>query len=164
MHRNAQLPSKRDLGQAKALSKRAQLLCRESDLSDGIIRIRWRFAIRAYERLDQLSIRANRYLRTAFPLGNRRFIHAEPSCQFFLAEAKALPQSGELGHEIGGFRQRIVADKIDDCGQLPQRRGSCVAFPTPDGGLTDTDLLGCLFLEQSKVESPFSEVVAYCIQ
>jgi hypothetical protein len=60
-----------------------------------------------------------------------------------------------------GRLEGVVAEELDDLGQVPQPGVRGTYLPVVDGGFVHPELLGYLGLEQAKVEPALAEVVAY---
>ena len=68
--------------------------------------------------------------------------------------------SNDLLGKGPGRWKRVVAEKLDDPGQVPQTGLRGLHFPVVNGGFVHPELLGHLGLEEAKVKPPFAEVVA----
>ena len=55
-----------------------------------------------------------------------------------------------------GRRERVVAEELDDLGQVPQGWLCGLHFPVVDGGLIHPELLSHLGLEEAEIEPTFA--------
>ena len=60
-----------------------------------------------------------------------------------------------------GRREGVVAEELDDLGEVPQPGFCSFRFPVVDGRFIHPDLLSHLGLEQAEIEPVLAEVVAY---